>query len=283
MEETNAGNNNTGKRAGEAQEQGHSSAKRLKCSIEAEAFCCDVCSKPLTSPIFQKIAYCDRYAHELRCPHAPWRCPEPGCGGFAGKRAAELLEHLTGHHKWPSMAFKYWVPFDLHVVEPGTHVLECKDDGQLFLLSVQPSEPAGLAVSLVSVHHLLTKRNTVGCSVSFSNSRRHYSTSTLDAVRPWWHFAWPPTEYICFVPKVSAGTHDHAGFVLTHFGEPPMEEYIRFVSKVSDGAKDDDAVVLTINITAVQENDDDSDDSSFDYEFSDEEDYDGEEDEDDRT
>nr|CAB3476472.1 unnamed protein product [Digitaria exilis] len=45
----------------------------------------------------EKIAYCDRVEHELlRCHCA-----------FAGKQAAELLEHLTGHDRWLSMAFRY--------------------------------------------------------------------------------------------------------------------------------------------------------------------------------
>ncbi|CAO2174432.1 unnamed protein product [Urochloa humidicola] len=44
---------NTGKRKGEAQEQGESSAKRLSCRIESEPFCCDYCTKILKPPIFQ--------------------------------------------------------------------------------------------------------------------------------------------------------------------------------------------------------------------------------------
>nr|CAB3472401.1 unnamed protein product [Digitaria exilis] len=302
-ETTNAGNN-TSKREGEAQEQRDSSAKRLKqCSIEADAFCCDVCSKPLTPPIFQcteghfccsscndklptkektffskdhkekkctlgsgctgtlarslgveravrsilvdcrhaehgcteKVAYCDSVEHELRCRHEPWRCPEPGCL-FAGRSEAELLGHFTGHHKWPSVTFRNWVPFDLRVAEPGTHVLRCEHDGELFLVSVQAAEPGGgLVVSLVSVRYV--KPNEVGCSVSFSCHSLHHSTATQDGVRPWWHSGWPPMEHVCFVPKVVS----------------------------DDGPDGDDAgVVLTININSVFDEVEESDDSTYD-------------------
>ncbi|KAF8780044.1 hypothetical protein HU200_002012 [Digitaria exilis] len=230
-------NDNTSKGTGDAQEQEESSSRRLKCSIKAEAFCCDVCSKPLRPPIFQcheghffcsrcandellekkcilssgctgtimrshgmdnavqsisvdcthaergcteKILYSDSYNHELFCPHAPCRCPEPSCG-FAGT-AAELLDHLTTHHKWPSVMFQYWVPFDLRIVKPGTHVLQSKNDGQLFLLNVQSTEPPGLIVSLDCVQYF--KSTDCGCSVSFSCSTGHRSTSTLDCVWP---------------------------------------------------------------------------------------------------
>ncbi|KAF8724576.1 hypothetical protein HU200_020841 [Digitaria exilis] len=277
-------NDNTSKGTGDAQEQEESSSRRLKCSIKAEAFCCDVCSKPLKPPIFQcheghlfcsrcasdeilekkcilssgctgtimrshgmdnavqsisvdcthaergcteKILYSDSYNHKLFCPHAPCRCPEPSCG-FAGT-AAELLDHLTTHHKWPSMMFQYWVPFDLRIVKPGTHVLQSKNDGQLFLLNVQSTEPPGLIVSVDSVQYF--QSNDWGCSVSFSCSTGHRSTSTLDCVWPWWEFGWPPTDYICFVPKVLDGPGD-AG------------------------------IVLTINISTVTENED-TDDSSY--------------------
>ncbi|XP_066310911.1 putative E3 ubiquitin-protein ligase SINA-like 6 [Miscanthus floridulus] len=84
----------------------------------------------------ENTAYYYHVKHRLMCLHAPCECPEPGCD-FAGKRG-ELLDHLTavaGHHKWPSTTFQYWVPFDIRIVEPGTHVLRCKNDGQLFLVS----------------------------------------------------------------------------------------------------------------------------------------------------
>ncbi|CAO2160873.1 unnamed protein product [Urochloa humidicola] len=159
----------------------------------------------------EKTTYYDNYEHKMFCTLAPCKCPEHGCC-FAG-RVAELLDHLTTHHKWPSMPFQYWVPFDLRIVEPGSHVLHCRNNGQLYLLSVQPAaEPNGLAVSLVCVQYI--KSTAVGCSVSFSLSPHHHSTSTLDDVWPWWHFGWPPKEYICFVPKVSDGPDD-AGIMLT--------------------------------------------------------------------
>lgn len=49
--------NTAGKGKGEAKEHGGSSAKRLACSIESEAFCCDYCEKKvLKPPIFQVIS-----------------------------------------------------------------------------------------------------------------------------------------------------------------------------------------------------------------------------------
>ena len=149
--------------------------------------------------------------HRLICPYAPCECPEPGCG-FAGPHQQALLHHLTGHHKWPSTTFRYWVPFDLRVVEPGSHVLHCKDDGQLFLLSAQPAaEPHGYAVSLVRVQHI----NIAGCSVSFSCSPRHRSTAAIANLWPLWCAGWPPEQHVCFVPKASDGPDAAAGIVLT--------------------------------------------------------------------
>ncbi|KAG0536795.1 hypothetical protein BDA96_03G093700 [Sorghum bicolor] len=165
--------------------------------------------------------YCRYDQHRLICPHAPCECPEPGCD-FAGKTADELLDHLTagtGHHKWPSTTFRYWVPFDLRIVELGTtpHVLRCSNDGQLFLVSVKPAaEPPGLlAVSLVCVQHF--KPDGFQCSVSFSYSKRHRGTSTWELRRPRrFSGSWPPTDYICVVPnKESTDGPDDAGLVLT--------------------------------------------------------------------
>ncbi|WVZ72066.1 hypothetical protein U9M48_020582 [Paspalum notatum var. saurae] len=163
----------------------------------------------------------DRRRRSQRCPYRGRKCPEPGCG-FAGRTAAELLDHLTAHHKWPSTTFQCGVPFDLRVVGPGAHVLHCKDDGQLILVSVQPAaEPPGLGVSLGWVEYVADPDGGmfVVCSVSFSCSPRHRSTSTVN-LWPWWYFGWPPTEYVCVVPKVSdepaAGPDgDGAGVVLT--------------------------------------------------------------------
>ncbi|XP_039851256.1 E3 ubiquitin-protein ligase SINA-like 2 [Panicum virgatum] len=235
----------TGKRREGALEEGGSSAKRLKCSIEPEAFSCDACGRPLWLPIFLcsdghflcsscrdelpegkcsecsgalarshvmeravqsilvdcgagcavKTAYGrDCAPHRLICPYAPCECPEPGCR-FAGPQE-ELLDHLAGHHKWPSTTFGYWAPFDLRVAEPGSH---------------PAAEPHGYAVSLVRVQYI----NITGCSVSFSCSPRHRITAAVGNVWPLWYAGWPPEKYVCFVPKASDGPDAAAGIVLT--------------------------------------------------------------------
>ena len=53
----------TGKRREGSLEEGGSSAKRLKCSIEPEAFSCDACGRPLWLPIF----LVNRSSTILRC------------------------------------------------------------------------------------------------------------------------------------------------------------------------------------------------------------------------
>ncbi|CAO2180725.1 unnamed protein product [Urochloa humidicola] len=143
----------------------------------------------------KKAAYYDKGEHEKVCPHAPgFICPESGCG-FVGPRAEELLDHLTGSHRWPSTTFWYWVTFDICVAQPGTQILQCANDGQLFLVSArQAMAPPGLAVSVVYVppHD---KPSGFGCTVSFSCSGRHRSTWTLDDLRPLQLSDWPPAEY----------------------------------------------------------------------------------------
>jgi E3 ubiquitin-protein ligase SIAH1 len=211
----------------------------MERTVESILVDCDYAEHGFT----EKTAYYYHGKHRLMCPHAPCECLDPGCD-FAGKRG-ELLDHLTagaGHHKWPSTTFQYWVPFDLRIVEPGTHVLRCKNDGQLFLVIVQAAaEPPGLAVSLVYVEHL--KPNGFQCSVSFSYSTRHRGTSTWELWPSRFSGSRPP---FCVVPN-----------------------------KVSDGP-DEAGIVLTVNIACIDavDEDDDLDDSS--YVESDDEDGDNE-------
>lgn len=181
----------------------------------------------------EKTPYGDHAKHRLICPHAPFECPEPGCD-FTVKRA-ELLDHLTagaGHHKWPSTTFQYWVPFDLRIVEPGTHVLRCNNDGQLFLVRVQAAaEPPGFAaVSLVCVEHFKFKPTGFWWSVSFSCSTRHRGTST------WYLGSFYDSGPLVLVPN----------------------------KKASDGP-DDAGIVLTVNISCIDavDEEDDPDDSTY--------------------
>ncbi|GJN37611.1 hypothetical protein PR202_gb26585 [Eleusine coracana subsp. coracana] len=182
-----------------------------------------------------KIAYSWKERHEKYCPHAPCSCPYDSSCDFVG-RAAELLEHLTGHHKCPCTEFKYWIPIDLRV-KPGLHVLHCKDDGQLTHVRTQTVEqPCGYAVYIICIpsYDVVEMETAMGCSVSFSCSGQ-FGTSTKDIIRICVtdrHWAPTPRDYLCFVPKVSDGPEE---------------------------------VVLSINISCADAaaDEDDSDDSSY--------------------
>jgi E3 ubiquitin-protein ligase SIAH1 len=150
----------------------------------------------------EKMAFDEQNSHEKVCAHAPCLCPEPGCG-FAG-RPGELLDHLTGHHGWPSTTFDYWKAFDLRVDKPGAQVLCCEEDGQLFLVNATPTaRPPGRAVSLVGVPPYL-KPTGFGCRVEFSCFCSHRGTTALDDIQPLRLSDWPPTtEFLCVLPQVS--------------------------------------------------------------------------------
>ncbi|CAL4951193.1 unnamed protein product [Urochloa decumbens] len=198
----------------------------------------------------EKTAYYTKSEHEKACPHAPrFLCPEPGCG-FSGSRGEELLDHLTGNHKWPSTTFQYYAAFDICVAQPGTQILQCADDGQLFLVNArQAAAPPGLAVSVVCVppHH---KPTGFGCRVSFSCFGRHRSTWTLDDLPSLRISDWPPAEYVCVVPKALDGAGDGAGAVLT----------VTIVcARPDDEYEDDD---LDGYISSDSESDEDGSDSS---------------------
>ncbi|KAL6610116.1 hypothetical protein ACP70R_040085 [Stipagrostis hirtigluma subsp. patula] len=236
------GDGNASKRTGGAQqEEGDSSVnKRMKSSIAEAALSCVVCARLLKPEIYQclwghlfcsacsnqlpdkrcklcsvpversysvegivgsilvdccyakhgcthkDVYYCIE-AHEKDCSHTPCFCPNSGCG-FAG-RPAELQDHLTTHHGWPSTEFDYGKPFELRVqFQPGLHLLVSKDDGQLFVANMVPAEPFGhAAVAVVCVEPYIA------------------SLSPSD---------WPPTNYLCVVPKLRGG-RDDAGVVLS--------------------------------------------------------------------
>ncbi|CAO2204850.1 unnamed protein product [Urochloa humidicola] len=141
-------------------------------------------------------AYYDKGEHEKACPHAPrFVCPEPGCG-FAGRSREELLDHLTGDHKWPSTTFRYWAAFDLCVAQPARGPKRAA-------LPCERAAGCGAAWArrlrgYVPPHH---KPTGFGCTVSFSCFGRHRSTWTLDDFGPLRISDWPPVEYICVVPK----------------------------------------------------------------------------------
>ncbi|CAL4977540.1 unnamed protein product [Urochloa decumbens] len=195
----------------------------------------------------EKTAYCNKSEHEKVCPLAPrFLCPEPGCG-FAGLQGEELLDHLTGNHRWPSTMFWYYAAFDICVAQPGTQVLQSANDGQLFLVNARQAAapPAGLVVSIVCVppHQ---KPTGFGCRVSFSCFGRHRSTWTLDDLPSLRISDWPPAEYVCVVPKALDGAGDGAGAVLTVtivcaddvYEDDDLDAYISSDSESDEGDSD---------------------------------------------
>uniref|UniRef100_M8CF92 E3 ubiquitin-protein ligase n=1 Tax=Aegilops tauschii TaxID=37682 RepID=M8CF92_AEGTA len=159
---------------------------------------------PCKNGCANEIAYCQQEGHERECPARPCICPVPGCG-FSGPTAA-LQDHLTGLHKWPMKSFKYFVPFFLRAVRPGSHVLSC-GDGRLFLLPVAtPVEPLGRAVSLICVRPNALE-SPVGCSVCFSCFNGHYQVSSL-GVETLSLADGLPTQSFCVLPKVARDKTD---------------------------------------------------------------------------
>jgi len=198
---------------------GHGGSGSGRCSVLLDCCYAGRCCTART-------AYHLKEEHERACPHAPCFCPEPGCG-FAGAAAAELLDHLTGLHAWPSRTFRYWRPFDpldhyrksasgpLVAQPAGSQALRCENDGQLFLVNLRPAAAPpglGLAVSLVCVPPYV-RATRFGCTVSFSTSSPGLSgTCTLDDLQPLRLSDWPPTECTCVVPKPNVCYRDDEGW-----------------------------------------------------------------------
>ncbi|XBI23822.1 hypothetical protein VPH35_048994 [Triticum aestivum] len=152
----------------------------------------------------KELAYYQQVEHERECPAGPCFFPVPGCG-FSRPTAA-LQDHFTSLHKWPMKSFKYFVPFFLRVVRPGSHVLSC-GDGLLFVLTVGPPvEPLGRAVSLVCVRPNALE-SLVGCSVCFLCFAGHYQVSSLD-VETSSLADGLPAQCFCVLPKVAGDKTD---------------------------------------------------------------------------
>ncbi|XBI23552.1 hypothetical protein VPH35_048770 [Triticum aestivum] len=80
------------------------------------------------------VVYCMAGDHRLVCPHAPCRCPEPGCG-FLGAPPA-LRGHLAERHQWQvtDIAYGSVLEIQMQAVEQGWRLLAAEDGEQLFLL-----------------------------------------------------------------------------------------------------------------------------------------------------
>ncbi|XP_037417340.1 uncharacterized protein LOC119280652 [Triticum dicoccoides] len=72
--------------------------------------------------------------HRLVCPHAPCRCPEPGCG-FLGPPPA-LRGHLAECHQWQvtDIAYGSVLEVQMQALEQGRRLLAAEDGERLFLL-----------------------------------------------------------------------------------------------------------------------------------------------------
>ncbi|TVU22139.1 hypothetical protein EJB05_31821, partial [Eragrostis curvula] len=74
-------------------------------------------------------------AHERSCRYAPCFCPAAGrrsCG-FPGGPPDALERHLTAHHGWAAVGFRYGQPFRVRLHQTRS-VLRADDDGALFHL-----------------------------------------------------------------------------------------------------------------------------------------------------
>ncbi|XP_044343967.1 putative E3 ubiquitin-protein ligase SINA-like 6 [Triticum aestivum] len=67
-----------------------------------------------------KITYYQKEGHERRCLKWPCICPVSDCDFLAPR--AELLDHLTRLHEYPTKNIKYFVPFEIPV-QPGSSCL----------------------------------------------------------------------------------------------------------------------------------------------------------------
>ncbi|XP_048567387.1 E3 ubiquitin-protein ligase SINA-like 5 [Triticum urartu] len=76
------------------------------------------------------VVYCMVGDHRLVCPHAPCRCPEPGCG-FLGAPPA-LRVHLAERHAWPVTDIAYGSVLEVQM--QGRRLLSAEGGERLFLL-----------------------------------------------------------------------------------------------------------------------------------------------------
>ncbi|XP_021311768.1 E3 ubiquitin-protein ligase SINA-like 10 [Sorghum bicolor] len=73
--------------------------------------------------------------HQRKCPHAPCRCPEPGCAFVSS--AAWFGYHLMVTHSWPVNSIGYGKACQLQLPESKPRcLLAAMEDGRLFVVSV---------------------------------------------------------------------------------------------------------------------------------------------------
>ncbi|XP_048561276.1 uncharacterized protein LOC125542332 [Triticum urartu] len=100
-----------------------------------------------------RVAYCLAADHQLECPHAPCRCPEPDCL-FLGSPPA-LSDHLALHHHWlvTTITFGKAHPLEMQATERRRLLAaEDPDEGEhLFLLVASERAGGERAVKVVCV------------------------------------------------------------------------------------------------------------------------------------
>ena len=85
--------------------------------------------------------------HKATCPYAPVFCPVRNCY-FHGGPADELERHLTSHHAWDVVAFRYDQPFSVRV-QPSWSLLRA-EDGEIFHIRAEV-ERGGTALSMIRI------------------------------------------------------------------------------------------------------------------------------------
>jgi E3 ubiquitin-protein ligase SIAH1 len=112
------------------------------------------------------VVYHESGEHQNACAHAPCRCTEPGCVGFAGSPAA-LAGHLASVHSVPVHLVKYGKVSQLEVPASVPRLLlVSKDDMRVFMLTVGTLGGAGAAaVSVVCVQASAAARPRFTCKM----------------------------------------------------------------------------------------------------------------------
>jgi hypothetical protein len=128
------------------------------------------------------MSWCKINLHErMYCLNGPAVCPADDCN--LEKPKAELLEHISTAHKWPTTSFRYTVQFDLPSV-PGSCLLRAEDekDNNTFLLTVSDSLSNGHRGVYIRPVGLCAREYDFGCSVSVTwhgvrKKNQHWSGS----------------------------------------------------------------------------------------------------------
>ncbi|KAK1692528.1 hypothetical protein QYE76_009225 [Lolium multiflorum] len=157
------------------------------------------CAKKTTS-------WYENERHEMYCLNGPALCPahddSPRCDFIAPM--AELIDHMSGVHKWPTTRFRHDMQFYLPVgVEPVVHLLRCEDDDDhhIFLLGLSDSLDKRYRAVYIEPVGRFDSENEFGCSVSVtwdSFGRNQHRSGSCDSI-----IRTDPKNCLCFFPSRS--------------------------------------------------------------------------------